>query len=410
MLPSEGEEGDKFKDDEDEEHYEDVKDEDEDEKGSADKSQDGKVESGWTFTGKTGSSHVAKSSYDPVGRNPLYCGAERSALWELEALATHYHPSAALFATNLLNNEQIKYSGDPLSDFTLTRFLDRFVFRNPKKNPEKNKPTTVLGKRNIYRPSGIKAVAPDSKDFRNRDVDKVPTDELYLFKYFTEKLERKGEKGKEDDNVSVTSDEFNNYLDNMSGGRQADFDGEDLDFAGGLGDEDTKKRKAGDDDDDDDEDGEMEAGSEDDEEPTLEGEEEDGFQDLESDGEENEEGGEEDDFDEEGFGGDSDDDLDEEGFGDEDGDDTGSSPLLKKQILAAKAGKKMKFPKFDVHNLDSLLADADEFSHLMEENDDGGRGCFKESSFSFNWDSFSLCVSLLFGDDYFSIVKVTLCL
>ena len=24
-------------------------------------------------------------------------------------------------------------------------------YRNPKKNPEKNKPTTVLGKRNVYR-------------------------------------------------------------------------------------------------------------------------------------------------------------------------------------------------------------------------------------------------------------------
>ena len=27
----------------------------------------------------------------------------------------------------------------------------RFVFRNPKKDPGKNKPTTVLGKRNVYR-------------------------------------------------------------------------------------------------------------------------------------------------------------------------------------------------------------------------------------------------------------------
>lgn len=26
----------------------------------------------------------------------------------------------------------IEYSGDPLQDFTLMRFLDRFVYRNPK--------------------------------------------------------------------------------------------------------------------------------------------------------------------------------------------------------------------------------------------------------------------------------------
>lgn len=33
----------------------------------------------------------------------------------------------------------IQYSGDPLQDFTLMRFLDRFVYRNPKPNKGKGK-------------------------------------------------------------------------------------------------------------------------------------------------------------------------------------------------------------------------------------------------------------------------------
>lgn len=33
--------------------------------------------------------------------------------------------------------DSIQYSGDPLQDFTLIRFLDRFVFRNPKQLKEK---------------------------------------------------------------------------------------------------------------------------------------------------------------------------------------------------------------------------------------------------------------------------------
>merc|ERR1712130_710080 len=225
---------------------------------------------GWTFKNSAGSSsaHAERSCYDPTARNPLYCGAGRTALWELERLSNHFHPSAALFASNLLAGQSISYSGDPLGDFTLARFLDRFVFRNPKQNPEKNKPLTVLGKRNIYRPSGIKAVAPDSVDFRNRDLENVPKDEVFLYKYFNEKVERKGEKV-EDDNVSVTSEEFNDYLDKMSGGRQADFDDEDIDFAGGLEEENARKRKAGDDDEDEDaeagDDEDMEDGVEDDE-------------------------------------------------------------------------------------------------------------------------------------------------
>merc|ERR1712025_1262401 len=194
------------------------------------------------------SNREIKETYDPTARNPLYSGADKCDYWELAGLEKHFHPSAALFAKNLLDNEPIKYTGDPLSDFTLTRFLDRFVFRNPKKNPEKNKPTTVLGKRNIYKPAGIKAVAPDSKDFLNRSVENVPTDELFMYKYFHEKLERKGDKIDEDAG-SVTSEEFNNFLDKM-GGRANGFDDEDMDFAGGLGDEESKNEEKSDDEDD----------------------------------------------------------------------------------------------------------------------------------------------------------------
>ena len=33
----------------------------------------------------------------------------------------------------LCQGQNISYPGDPLQDFTLIRFLDRFVYRNPKK-------------------------------------------------------------------------------------------------------------------------------------------------------------------------------------------------------------------------------------------------------------------------------------
>ena len=108
-------------------------------------------------------------TYDPSHRNPLYCLADTECVWELRKLAEHYHPSVALFASkllkvrippsrldfisvwvffwvpclkealkkvkncSLLQKEQISYTGDPLHDFTLIRFLDRFVYRNPKK-------------------------------------------------------------------------------------------------------------------------------------------------------------------------------------------------------------------------------------------------------------------------------------
>merc|ERR1712025_1076526 len=290
------------------------------------------------------SNREIKETYDPTARNPLYSGADKCDYWELQNLSQHFHPSAALFAQNVLDKEQIKYTGDPLSDFTLPRFLDRFVFRNPKKNPEKNRPTTVLGKRNIYKPAGIKALAPDSKDFVNRDEVNVPSDEMFIYKYFQEKIQRKGVKTDEDEVASVTSEEFNDFM-NDFGSRSKDFDDEDMDFAGGLG----EAANDGDNDASDEEDDDLEDTQPNDSESEpegLEGEDENAEMDIDND---------EDEFDEEGFG--------------EDSDEEESLSTLK----TSKPKKaKMKFGKFNPNDLSSILADAEEFSHLIEENDDGG--------------------------------------
>ena len=101
----------KFKDedddDDDEEHYEDVKEEeDADEKEAQNlekpkvKKENALVAPGWNFKGAATSAHSERNCYDPTARNPLYCGAGRTALWELERLANHFHPSGKLFDTS----------------------------------------------------------------------------------------------------------------------------------------------------------------------------------------------------------------------------------------------------------------------------------------------------------------------
>merc|ERR1712042_176264 len=64
-------------------------------------------------------------------------------------------------------------------------------------------------------------------------------------------------------------------------------------------------------------------------------------------------------------------------FGFEDDDEP--SPTIesrgkkgKTTAISDKKSKKTKRLKFDPNNLDSLLADADEFSHIIEQNEDGG--------------------------------------
>jgi ribosome biogenesis protein MAK21 len=54
---------------------------------------------------------------------------KRAPGWELSLTLHHFHPSVAKFASAL---GSIEYSGDPLKDFVLAPFLDKFAYRNPK--------------------------------------------------------------------------------------------------------------------------------------------------------------------------------------------------------------------------------------------------------------------------------------
>ena len=58
------------------------------------------------------------------------------------------------------------------------RFLDRFVFRNPKKDVKIN--SKVFNKRNTYRSKGVRALAPDSNEYLSKDIGQIPIDERYV--------------------------------------------------------------------------------------------------------------------------------------------------------------------------------------------------------------------------------------
>jgi ribosome biogenesis protein MAK21 len=73
--------------------------------------------------------------YDIYKREPRFAGASSECLWELAPLALHFHPSVRRFAESVMYSPEssIKYDGDPIADFSTISFLDRFVYKNPKK-------------------------------------------------------------------------------------------------------------------------------------------------------------------------------------------------------------------------------------------------------------------------------------
>lgn len=122
--------------------------------------------------------------------------------------------------------------------------MDRFAFKNPKKLESKkvSKKNDPLAQRAAYTPKGVRSIPVDSAAYLNESEDRIPTDELYLYKYLQKQKEIRGltiKNEDEDDNESVNSEDFNDMLDNLSKNKDID----DLDIASDF--KATPKRKRG---------------------------------------------------------------------------------------------------------------------------------------------------------------------
>ncbi|XP_065069004.1 CCAAT/enhancer-binding protein zeta-like [Rhopilema esculentum] len=240
--------------DDEDEHFEDASDDafkapnedlvEQNQSGNEKIDENSDQKSGWTFR-----ADLKRNHYDIQCRNPLYSGAQFSCAWELSPLIKHYHPSVNRFAQFVLDGNPIEYKGDPLQDFTLARFLDRFMYKNPKKNPKEHGNSIMQPRKTSER---LKELPVNSKEFMDKKITKVREDEIFFYQYFKKKTEiedsKKGKKKKRKLDAELDIEDEN------------EGEGVDLDFAGEMqktkdAQPKSKKRKArGEDDDDDDDD------------------------------------------------------------------------------------------------------------------------------------------------------------
>ncbi|CAI4224647.1 unnamed protein product [Auanema sp. JU1783] len=306
-----------FDDDDEDEHFVDIgvdgkpivkaelKEEKEDDDSDVEEDNDNGAElKKKDITGKCGPSskggwlhkntRTYRSPYDPAARNPLFVDARSYPDTELLLLAKHYHPSVAIFAQQLIQGQFINYRGDPLEDYTLIKFLDRFAYKNPKE-PKNQQLEPRVARKKIYDPWGVRKLSVRSKEYIDKKSSEVPPDERYLHKFAKLKFQPKEEEKVEDewDIESVNSDEFEQLLERFEPGEgndafDADFgeefsaekikkkadkriaedfsDGEndeldEEDYDDDDGDEENDDDEDGFDDDDDDDDVEMESDS-----------------------------------------------------------------------------------------------------------------------------------------------------
>lgn len=254
---------------------------------------------------------VLKDSYDPRKRNPLYANADKSCAWELHHLVHHYHPSVQMFARQLLTNQSrgIEYAGDPLVDFTMLAFFEKFMNKKPR---HKIEASSGAKKSWSFAPINSEALLEEAEE-------NVDESDKFFYKFFKERAVRahdvpalqkkakakasKKARGDDDRDADAFSDfgsdedeEFEAYAQELAEGIMKDGD---------LDDEDPDMGDWSDGDDDDNDDGgELDGEDDDEDEDGASGEFGD---DLDDD---SDDGGELDGEDDDG----SDDDDDEDGF------------------------------------------------------------------------------------------------
>ncbi|XP_050526865.1 CCAAT/enhancer-binding protein zeta [Daktulosphaira vitifoliae] len=186
-----------------------------------------------------------KNFYDITARNPRFAGGEHAILSELIPLSRHYHPTVATFASRIIAGKSIYYDGNPLADFTVLHFLDRFSFKNPKKPRERDDKEelfrSVGSSKKHYVPKGLKSMSVVSEEYLRHEEKQIPLDEVFLYKYLKQRPKKDKKEVEQDvdgfsDVDSVNSDDFNELLDGMMGKKKK----KKFDFSRGF----EKKSKA----------------------------------------------------------------------------------------------------------------------------------------------------------------------
>ena len=156
---------------------------------------------------------VASTSYDKFKRDPQYSNAQHSCLWELIPFTKHYHPSVSIQANQLLNGQVVKTSPD-LNLNTLMHFLDRFVYKNPKKDIKPKgaslmQPIAASDRsQTVSKVKGAtRELMVNSNEFRRKKAENIAPDLLFFHKFFNERNKRMEDKASKKDKRKKGSDD-----------------------------------------------------------------------------------------------------------------------------------------------------------------------------------------------------------
>ncbi|KAL6452807.1 MAK21 Ribosome biogenesis protein MAK21 [Candida maltosa Xu316] len=151
------------------------------------------------------------TEYDPKKRDPKFANADKSSLWEIGQFVNHYHPTVSIYASSFIDgSEQAK---PDLGLYTLSHFLDRFVYKNAKQKPQTKGSSIMQPLGGVHTGSLLVKstnlvdtdVPVNTENWLNMKIDDIKPDEKFFHQYFTTKVNKL--KTKKDEKASEKEDE-----------------------------------------------------------------------------------------------------------------------------------------------------------------------------------------------------------
>ncbi|EXJ94489.1 hypothetical protein A1O1_02885 [Capronia coronata CBS 617.96] len=159
--------------------------------------------------------------YDGHKRAPEHANADNSCAWELLPFLAHFHPSVSVSADHVLRHAKLPGKPD-LSLHTLSHFLDRFVYRNPKlsssglRGSSIMQPMAASDTHNVLiagSAGGARQLPVNSDAFKSKKGDEVAAEDVFFHQYFatlakgTSKKPKAQKKREKEDDESGDEDE-----------------------------------------------------------------------------------------------------------------------------------------------------------------------------------------------------------
>lgn len=161
--------------------------------------------------------------YDSKKRDPKYANADKSSLWELEYFLNHYHPTVQLYAENFLKYDELSkeerktITKPDLGLYTLSHFLDRFVYKKAKSkaNLKGSSIMQPLGGSHtgnlLVRATGVESrdIPANTEDWLSKKASQIRPEDDFFYQYFSTKQDKvmNSKLDKELDKKSKNTDE-----------------------------------------------------------------------------------------------------------------------------------------------------------------------------------------------------------